>query len=188
MGNRTCPVWMGYLLASPVRKLFHNPNKIIEEQVSPGMRVLDVGCAMGFFSLPMARRVGPSGKVVCVDIQERMIRKLQERARKAGLSERIEARVCNSDSLALDDMNRTFNFILAFAVVHEITDNKRFFEQIWRVTAPYGRVLFVEPKGHVSEKEFEKCLSQAEDAGFDSEEYLKISKSHAVLMEKRARD
>jgi len=73
MAERTCPVWVGYLLASPVRKLFENPKKILGEYIKEGMTVLDLGCAMGFFSIPAARMVGPNGKIICVDVQEKMI-------------------------------------------------------------------------------------------------------------------
>ena len=65
--EHVCPVWVGYLLASPVRKLIQNPKKLLSPYVEEGMTVLDAGCAMGFFSLPMARMVGPNGKVICGD-------------------------------------------------------------------------------------------------------------------------
>jgi len=51
MAKRVCPVWVGYLLASPIRKLFQNPQRILSPYVENGMKVLDVGCAMGFFKI-----------------------------------------------------------------------------------------------------------------------------------------
>ena len=76
MSDRVCPVWVGYLLVSPLRRLFHNPEKILGPYVREGMKVLDVGCAMGFFWLPLAGMIGQTGKVVCIDMQERMITSL----------------------------------------------------------------------------------------------------------------
>ena len=84
MAERVCPVWMGWWLASPVRKLFQNPEKILGPFIQPGMTVLEPGCAMGFFSLPAAKLAGPKGKVVCIDLQPGMIRQLSRRAAKAG--------------------------------------------------------------------------------------------------------
>ena len=101
MAEHVCPLWVGYLLASPVRKLFQDPEKIVGQHVGYGMTVLDIGCAMGFFSLPLAEMVGVQGKVICIDLQERMIEILENRARKAGLSERIETRLCGRDSLVI---------------------------------------------------------------------------------------
>ena len=122
MAEHVCPVWIGYLLASPLRKLFQNPDKILSPWVREGMTVLDVGCAMGFFTLPLARMVGPSGKVVCIDLQEKMIQALSRRARKADLLDRIDARICPSDSLGLADLNGQIDFTLLMAVVHEVPD------------------------------------------------------------------
>ncbi|MEA1968069.1 MAG: hypothetical protein U9N77_07605 [Thermodesulfobacteriota bacterium] len=66
-------IWVGHLLASPIRKLLQNPEKILSPHIKPGMTVLDIGCAMVFFSLPMAWMTGPDGKVVCMDIQEKRV-------------------------------------------------------------------------------------------------------------------
>ena len=63
--------------------------------------VVDVGCAMGYFTLPLAGLVGPTGRVIAVDLQARMLRALDRRARRAGLSEPIETRRCGADSLEL---------------------------------------------------------------------------------------
>ena len=93
MSERVCPVWVGYLLASPLRKFAHNPDKILSPYVKEGMTVLDIGSAMGFFSIPMAQMVGPEGKVICVDMQEKMLERLQKRAHKAGVADRIETRL-----------------------------------------------------------------------------------------------
>ena len=55
MAEHVCPVWVGYLLASPVRKLFDNPEKVLAPYVKEGMTVLDVGSAMGFFQFTDGR-------------------------------------------------------------------------------------------------------------------------------------
>ena len=88
MPERPCPIWLGYLLASPIRKFGQNPLTILRPNVSEGMRVLDVGCAMGFFSLPLAQMVGPAGRVYCVDMQERMLTVLGRRAEVLGREDR----------------------------------------------------------------------------------------------------
>jgi len=54
---------------------------------------------MGFFSLPLARMVGPNGKVLCVDLQEKMLRSLHKRALKAGVADRIISRLSARSSL-----------------------------------------------------------------------------------------
>ena len=187
MAEHVCPVWVGYLLASPLRKLTQHPKKILGPHVTSGMTVLDVGCAMGFFSLPLARLVGPEGKVVCVDLQEKMVRSLARRARKAGLSDRIEARSCRQDSLGLDDLEGQVDFALAFALVHEVPDPAGLFGEICETLKPSGRLLMAEPRGRVSAHGFDASVSLAEQNGFGVVTRPRIARSRAVLLEKTRR-
>ncbi len=180
--EHVCPVWVGHLLASPLRKLLQDPHRIVGPHVEEGMIVLDVGCAMGFFSIPMARLVGPGGRVICVDLQGDMIRALEKRARKAGLGDRVETRVCREDCLGLDDLAGQVDFALAFAVVHEVPDASGLFAEIRRVLKPSGRLLVAEPKRRVSEETFEASVAVAESSGFTAAEQPRIRRSHAVLL------
>ena len=166
MAHRVCPVWVGYLLACPIRKLYQNPKKILAPYVKEGMKVLDIGCAMGFFSLPLARMVGPGGKVICVDIQEKMIKTLLKRAGKANLSERIDTRICDEKSLELEDIREQIDFTIASAVVHEVPDVNSFFSQIYSAVKSGSKFLVIEPKGHVSQEEFEQTIAAAEKNHF----------------------
>lgn len=184
MAEKVCPIWVGYLLSSPMRKLSQNPKKILGPYIEEGMKVLDIGCAMGFFSLQMARMVGPNGKVICVDVQEKMINVLEKRAWKAGLSNRIETRTCTHNSTGLDDLAEEIDFALVFAVVHEVPDVSGFFSEIYKTIKPTGRLLVVEPKGHVSEQDFEITVSIAEQNGFKVIDSPLISRSHAIVLEK----
>ena len=59
--HRVCPWWVGYILASPIRKLTHDPAGILAPFVRAGMTVLEPGPGMGFFTLELARLVGPTG-------------------------------------------------------------------------------------------------------------------------------
>jgi len=184
MANGVCPVWVGYLLASPLRKLLQNPVKILSPYVEQDMKVLDVGSAMGFFSLPLARMVGPNGKVICVDMQDKMIQSLKKRALKAGLSDRIELRICNQKSLCLDEFEEKIDFALASAVVHEVTDPSSFFSEIYEGIKQGGKFLVIEPKGHVTEKDFEVSISVAVKNGFSVIDNPKIPRSRSVLFKK----
>lgn len=185
MAEHVCPVWIGYLLASPIRKLFQNPAKILRPHIQPGMTVVDVGSAMGFFSLPMARLVGPEGKVLAVDSQAGMVNALRKKVKRAGLMERLEARLCSPASLELADFREQVDFVLAFAVVHEVPAASNLFEEIFQALKPAGRLLLAEPRGHVTPKEFEVTVAAAEKAGFESVSRPSVRRSLAVLMQKQ---
>ncbi|MEW6441779.1 MAG: methyltransferase domain-containing protein [bacterium] len=182
--QRVCPFWVGYFLASPIRALFHDPDGILAPHVSSGMHVLDVGSAMGFFSLPLARLVGPGGRVICVDVQEKMLRGLKRRARRANLAERIETRVCDPDSLRVADLASKIDFVLAFAVVHEIGDKARFFKEVAGVLKSGCRLLFAEPRGHVSKAAFEESLRLAKENGLEEAASAQIARSRAAVLER----
>lgn len=185
MAERVCPWYIGYLLINPLRKLIQNPEKILTPYIKEGMTVLEIGPGMGFFSLPLAKLVGKTGKIIAVDLQEKMIKSLIKRAKKSGLSERIEARVCTKESLGIEDKKESADFALAFAVVHEIPDRERLFLEISKALQPKGKLLIVEPPKHVSQDEFNKTISLAQKGGFDIIETPQIKRSLAVLLSKR---
>lgn len=184
MAEHVCPVWVGFLLVNPVRKLFQNPKKILGPYVKEGMKVLDIGCAMGFFSLPLATMVGSGGKVICVDLQSKMIEKLEKRAEKSRLSDKIEARVCSANSLGLEDLREKIDFTVAFAVVHEVPDRMNFFSEVFATLKPGGRLFVAEPHGRVSENDFETTVSIAKRTGFKMIERPQIKCSRAAMLGK----
>ncbi len=165
MSKRVCPWWLGYLLLNPFRRFYQNPDKVLSPFVTNGMTVLEVGPGMGFFSLPLAGMVGPGGKVICVDVQEKMLLALKRRADAAGLAARIVTRVCTPASLCFDDFNGKIDFCLAFAVVHEVPDQANFFAEISHALKPGALCLFAEPKGHVTAREFEVSRGIAGEKG-----------------------
>jgi ubiquinone/menaquinone biosynthesis C-methylase UbiE len=185
MSDRVCPWWLGYLLASPLRRLLQDPEAIMRPYVRKGMTVLDAGCGMGFFSLPLANLVGDAGKVICIDLQDRMIRGLMRRAGKARLSDRIDARVCRQDSLGVADMAGKIDFAVVFALVHEVPDKKRLLSEVYATLKRDGKLLIAEPKGHVSRLAFEKTVDVARSEGFEVLNDLAIRRSRAVLLRPR---
>ena len=59
-----CPWWGGYFIDNPIRRLFHNPEKIVGLYVTPGMTVNGHGMRHGRISIAMAKIVGESGQVI----------------------------------------------------------------------------------------------------------------------------
>jgi 2-polyprenyl-3-methyl-5-hydroxy-6-metoxy-1,4-benzoquinol methylase len=184
LAERVCPFWVGYLLASPLRRLLQDPEKILLPYVKPGMIALDVGCAMGFFSLPLARMVGERGKVICVDLQEKMLLSLRRRALKTGVADRVFPRLGGKDSLGLQEFEGKIDFALALAVVHEVPDAGSFFGEISKAMKTGSGCLVAEPRWHVSPEEFEATLSVARDKGFQVADRPRIAMSRSALLVK----
>ncbi len=180
MGKHVCPWWLGYFLLNPWRRWLQDPEKLLKPYIREGMIVLDIGPAMGFFTLPAAAMVGDSGRVVALDVQERMLRALVRRAKKVGLDHRIHAQLCEDDDLGLSD---PVDLCLVFNVVHEVPDARGLFAQIRAILKPSAKVLLAEPKGHVSESAFRESLNHAFAEGFKVSEELQIWRSRAVVLE-----
>ena len=184
MPGRVCPWWLGYLLASPLRRWMEDPAKLLAPYLREGMTVLEPGPGMGFFTLELARLVGPAGRVVAAEIQPRMIAGLRRRAARAGLGGRVEARQVAPQTLGVDDLAGSVDFALAYAVVHEMPDAARFFRQVAAALKPGAHLLLAEPAGHVKSAEFEEELALAAGAGLKVVERPSIRRSQAALLKK----
>lgn len=186
MAEHVCPIWVGWLLLSPLRKWFQNPEKILGPHIENGMTVVDVGSAMGYFSIPMAKMVGKAGRVVCVDMQDKMLQNLKSRAQKFQVADQMETLLCDGNELGLKDYKEKIDFALAFAVVHEVPDQKQLFTELIASLKPGCKLLLSEPKGHVNEESFERCVKTAKEVGFAEVDRPKIGRSYSVLLQKRA--
>ena len=184
IGHRVCPWWLGYVLASPLRRLLQDPVAIVKPYVREGMTVLEPGPGMGFFTVELACQVGASGRVVAVDVQPRMIAGLKRRLAKAGLLERTDARLAPSDSLGLQDLRGKVDFALAMAVVHEMPSSSRFFAEVAQAMKPGATLLLAEPSGHVKKDAFETELQDARAAGLEVADRPVIPRSQAALLRK----
>lgn len=176
--GRVCPWWFAYTFDNPVRRWLHNPHKILSPYVAEGDTAVDIGCGMGPFTVELARLVGPGGQVIAVDLQDKMLQRVKERVNKAGLADRVQLHRCTPDSL---DLTEQADFALAFWMAHEVPDIRSFFDQIYGLLRDGGRLLLVEPKGHVGQEDFEREAQAAQAAGFSMQASPKIAVSRAAL-------
>jgi len=161
-----------------LRKLFHNSEEILRPYVVEGNTILDIGPGMGYFSIPLARMVGERGRVIAADIQPEMLEALRRRARRADVEQQVITHLSRVDSLGL---NRQFDFVLAFWMVHEVPNHLVFFEEIKSLLKPSGKFLLSEPILHVNQAMFEKTVKTAESVGLVLKEKPKISLSRSAL-------
>jgi len=178
-GCRECAWWRGYLIDNRLRRILHKPERILAPFVLPGMTVMDAGCGMGYFAVPMARMVGETGRVVAVDVQRERLDVLMRRAARAGVASRVYPLKCGINDLnAVGEMD----FALAFYFVHEIPDPFRVLRQIRACMKPEGRLLLVEPSFEVTVSQFDATIALARAAGFSPADGPKIRVSRSVLL------
>jgi SAM-dependent methyltransferase len=179
MAERVCPWWLAYSFDNPLRPLLHPPEKVLGAWVRPGMTVLDVGCGIGHFSLGLARLVGPGGRVIAADLQERALAVVRRRARHAGLADRIATHRTGADAIGVPG---PVDFALAFWMLHETPSAEGFCREIGGLLAPGGRLLVAEPAWHVGEPLFEEELAAAARAGLRVLERPVIRVSRSALL------
>jgi len=147
------------------------------------MTVMDVGCGMGLFSLAMARMVGAEGRVIAVDLQQKMLDVLQKRTEKAGLAGRIRLHKCAQHRLGVEE---PVDFSLAMMMVHEVPDQQRLLGEIYRCLKPEGKLLIAEPKIHVPGKAFRRTVAIAKELGFDLVAEPTVHGCRAVVLAKKS--
>jgi predicted methyltransferase len=146
---------------------------------APGLRIADVGAGEGYFTIPLARAVGPNGRVVATEIDPVYTTFIEGVARDLGLNN-VQTVVQPHDDVALD--GGTFDVVLMCEVFKAIATNGSasdpehvrtrvapFLASIARALAPGGRLVAVD---HDAPTSVPKAISPAtvrrlaEDAGF----------------------
>ena len=181
--NRACPVERAGLLDNKIRRWIHNPQKILAPYIQEGMTVLDFGCGPGFFTIDLAYMVGNSGKVIASDLQTGMLTKLRNKIQHTDINDRIELHQCHEDKIGL---SAELDFIVAFYVVHEVSDQKKFFDEAKSLLKPGGLIFMSEPPIHVSKSSFNQSVIIAENTGFKIIDRPKVFLGQTILLKKES--
>jgi ubiquinone/menaquinone biosynthesis C-methylase UbiE len=182
--TEVCPWWLAYTFDNPLRRFLHDPDELLSPFVSERMTVADIGCGMGYFTMAMAKRVGPSGAVIAVDLQQKMLDIMGKRAAKAGVAAPIHPVLASEHDIR---MRNKVDFVLLFWMVHEVKDAGHFFGQISDVLKEGGKALYVEPRIHVSGSRFREIVEAAWKRGFQINHAPSVRLSRSVLLVKSGR-
>ena len=145
MGREIAHV-MGHAAATwlerPEREEEENPKKLIEFlKLRDGEVVADIGAGSGYYTFRMARRVGPKGKVLAVDIQKEMLDIIRDRMKKENLTNVEPVLGEEADPKLKDESADT---ILLVDVYHEFSFPYEMTEKMVKGLKPGGRIVFVE--------------------------------------------
>lgn len=180
-GHHVCPWWVAYLFDNPLRRKLHPTDKILGPYVKRGMRVLDFGCGFGHYALGMARLTGESGRVIAVDVQQKMLDKTMARARKAGLDHIIRPWLCNSSGIgAVPELD----FALASNSLHETPEPATLLKEVFGLLVPGGRFLLMEPRAHMKTDEFGAEVALATTVGFVEVARPRLIRQWCALLQK----
>ncbi len=131
---RAFPPWMTPLLEI----LGRDRERILDRAgITPGERVLEIGPGAGFITEKAVERVGEAGRIVCLDLQIEMLRKVRAR-----VGDRAEL-VCASGS-QLPFRNGAFHRAFLVSVLGEIPDKHGACAELFRVIDPGGELAVEE--------------------------------------------
>jgi SAM-dependent methyltransferase len=128
-------------LESPERAAWQKPDELVAAlRLAPGAVAADVGAGPGYFTLRLARAVGPSGTVFGLDVDPRMTELLVQRARAAGLANVAPVLAPGGDGLP----PRPCDLILLVNAFHHFPDGPGYLARLAGALAPGGRLALVD--------------------------------------------
>lgn len=131
-------------LEDPERAAWQKPDQVIAALgLSPGAVVCDVGVGPGTFAIPMARAVGPQGRVHAIDVEPRMLELLERRAREAGVSN-VRPLLSTDGEAAPPE---PCELVLMVNAYHHFPDGAATLRRLARSLRPGGRIAVVDFHG-----------------------------------------
>ena len=139
------PAFIGRFLDSNIRRAMQPPAALIRRSgIQPGMRVLEIGCGSGAYTLEIARAVGATGKVVALDIQPGMLEQLKNKLTRSENTDIRNVEPLLASAYQLPFQNGSFDAAFMITVLQEIPDKWRALAEVRRTLRPGGIVAVTE--------------------------------------------
>lgn len=172
---------------------FLNPNEVINLlPLKEGMIIADFGCGNGYFTLEIAKRLKPSGKVLALDIWKPSLEALNFRAKLEGLNTLIETHYANLEMPKGSGLeNNSCDLVFIANILFEIEKKELIFEEAKRILKPEGFLVIIEwEPDKLPNKNFlfpitkQDTLALLEKFGFKVERELALSLTHYGFLAK----
>jgi len=135
-GTRPCPLRWCWLVDSIPRRVVQPLRATVDSfHIDKGYTVLELGPGPGYFSVEVARRLGPEGRLVCVDVQPEMIGTLRRRLLREGVTNALPM---VGDALGLPLPDRSVDCAFLVTVLGELPDRPKALAELRRVLKPGG--------------------------------------------------
>ncbi|MCL4294449.1 MAG: methyltransferase domain-containing protein [Anaerolineae bacterium] len=165
-----CPAWLAWFLDNPVIEVIAGTQATLDRiGLRSGEYGLDVGCGPGRLSIPAARRVGPAGTVVALDIQPEMLAHLHRKIEQAGITNIVThlSDITTDDNLLPNSFDRAW----LVTVLGEIPDRLAALQNLYRILKPGGTLSITEILGDPHYQTRSTVLGLGKTAGFEPAQY-----------------
>lgn len=143
-----------------------------------GMKVADLGCGAGYFTIPMARLLGNSGKVYAVDVLNTALEFVSGQAKLFGLTniETVRANIENLGGTKIPD--ESVNLVLLANILFQCNNPDAALQEAKRILAPGGKIVVIDwiPDKFFLGPKFNKCISEEESKKIAIRNGLKVTK------------
>lgn len=124
---------------------FINPENVIKSiGVELGMQVADFGSGPGFYSIPLAKAVGPNGRVYALDVQKSMLELVRSKARQARLLNIVtmwaDLETARGSGLA----ENTVEVVIISNILFQAENKKEMLTETFRILKPGGKIAVIE--------------------------------------------
>lgn len=123
------------------RELLPPEQTLINLHLQEGDIMADIGCGIGYFTIPASKIVGKNGKIFAMDILPEMLNDIEIKLSDNNISN-IETVLTEENNLKLTDNKVTFAFISL--VLHEADEKENFLSEVKRIITPNGKIAIVE--------------------------------------------
>ena len=177
------------ILESKERKLWQNPDKILEQlDLKASQTVADLGCGSGYFSVPISKKVK---KVYAIDLQKEMLEHLEKKLLNQGIKNIIT--VLSSDGSKIPLPEQTIDTLLTVNTLHEFQNLDSMAEEIRRVIKQKGHAVIVDFKK--AESDFgpplairipkQDAMALFENHGFETANTLELQHHYVLVFQRK---
>ncbi len=175
------PQFAANLIDNPLRRRFQPPEDMpLRHGVTAGMRILEIGPGNGTYTMATATQVGKRGKVITVDIEPKMIQRVETRVQREVRN--IKARA--ADVFELPFEKDYFDLVYMIPVIGETPTPERALKEFHRVLSPTGTLAFSEILMDPDYPRAQRMISLATEAGFQVKDKIGNFFHYTLIFEK----
>jgi ubiquinone/menaquinone biosynthesis C-methylase UbiE len=133
------------LLMSPERKKWQDPEKILDQiGIEENTIAADLGCGPGFFTIPLALRLGKTAKIYAVDQSEVMLAHLKKNLTAAPGEVAEKVMMIQADVLQTNIPEESVNLVIFANLLHDLEDHAALFQEIKRISTESSRIVDID--------------------------------------------
>lgn len=177
-------------LDNPLRRRILPPGDVIKKiDLKKGQKVADVGCGIGYFTIPMAKTVSEEGKVFAIDINIDMLKETKRRVEEEGI---INVEMIHSSENNFKIKEKAVDIVFTSTVFHELNSPKDFLNECKRIMKDSGRLIILDwnkveeeigPPIH-RRKDVEDVKRDVLEEGFDIEKVDYLNSFYIIICQK----